>query len=1479
MHRGCYKSLAAEVVAMEADESLSDVERKVVALVRQEGTACDDNAVELVARVSSSPQCVECLRCRRLVTVVAMLQLLERRETTVSSEVFGMFVKIAGFACDGCYSGLMFGLLVESVPPGFVWEREAVEAVGGLLRTESVQGDPDASISLVKFVEMVVGNGNGESITCILNVLRVLIEQRCLVVAGHEVEILAKFTMMEELLWSGDEQAMLFVGSCCQWITSEQMDKYLGVVAKAYCGFASDALDLGDETRSPVHSLPAVCEDAVPEEETEVVEQDDVQEFRRLRPELMASLEDLSKVISQAVMERNELTCRFLGLLTEESRNRFYELMLASLPERGKRSLIVCYEHLLNMMASSNPLSVASNLALLFDASVFDPACTVFGPESIDVITNACRGAVMETIALQLPSLVDDLIRRHQSHCFLLAEISGRVCSYPALMVEVAQRGDIVRILSDTVLRLRYLGANFETRAAILTMFFQIMTGNFRVNGQHVLELNSFVRPVLRFMNEKSLMRPIWEVLGAAMISTQICENDTLSPTVAYLIRFTEQFPQFLGNVLSVVVDAVSFRPELCKSFSSFLCVSIRLMKECPSCTEHVLELLTAVSNSDSSFELSSDDMLTLSQCLTPSHRGIVVNLISGSFSLKSSKKFSLIQRVHFIPLLFVVFLNEMDLALRLLCQWAAGSSYNAKQLHVGAVDLFLLEWLKSDGHVAYKGVNLHFKASKEVVLQLLRAISSVEFNETVTAEFIDVISVMKDSEMIRSLQTVLEVHGQRTCRIGTLPVSAEVIGVTSSLIHGGFTISFLISGSRFVATGPEATAHIISFEDQAGVVLSVSVVNGDLFVIARTKSVRTSALICKVCDLSGWFTFVLHLDGIGRDDGRIVTYVDGSILRTCEFHIPPLADGPIKTRIGGYFTEGNGPVLEIEQARVRRLAVFHRVLTEKESWYLVHSDIFWDSCLFSLYTQHDVCSNGLKVMVNGPDNDGLFGAIGKANNICRLFLTYNETENHIILDILGRVLRHSRDKKAAADAAAVLLGKPRTYKLYQTLFVIVKGIKDVDTQITWFENVLINLDLWGSDDRIISHWNSILLDNFSHAFYRKSYFKYFLHKLTDPSFESLVLLKRVRHSNSSASGDVSAVLSLVSKNVVAYITLLRDIADTMNPAQRDEALVILSFLHSEDIDVVLLILETVPRINNKKFFCLIPSMLKNLKSKEQLVSKLEPYFDTLPSLFALACAIAIECSRCTISKVPRIAVIEPMWYLYPVLFYVKSEEPTRSAIATYLAENSLKATSYLERIVFLAMALTRDSGGAHLCSLLVERLISAVDICNRSQRTVLFWAILTCVLFSIESKENARQASFHASSEHESVDYSSIIRFAEDCLPHLHFVFRPKIHEPCFVSAIKLAVHIAESAGTAELKSSFRSSDVVVYRYSEIARGLRLCFKLSDVVTLEDFEQMNQVMEHVVQHQVTKYLQWANAKTGFRSELRVLADDIPGHF
>ena len=1470
MHRG--QGLAAEVAEMDF-ESLSDLEREVVVLVHEDGTACDDSAVELVARLSGTPQCVNCQRCRRLVTVVAMLQLLERRETIVSSEVFSMFVRIAGFACDSSYSGLMFELLMESVPPGFSWEREAVEVVVGLLRAES-----EAYGALVRFVEVVVGSGNGESVTCVLGVLRVLIEQRCPAVAGHEAEILAQFTMMEELLRSGDEPAVMLVGACCQWIPSEQMDEYLGIVAHGYCAFASDALDLGGETRNPVHSLQAVCEDAVPEEETDV-EQDGVHEFRRLRPELLASLEDLAGVISQAVMERNKLTCRFLELLREEYRDRFYEVMLASLPERGKRSVIACYVHLLNMVTGSNPLSVASNLGVIFDSSMFDPECTVFGPESIDVITNACRGAVMETIALQLPNFVQDLIRQHQSHCFLLAEISGRICSYPSLMVEVAQCSDIIRILSDTVLRLRHLGANFETRAAILTMFFQIMTGNVRVDGQHVLELNYFVRPVLRFMNEKSLTVLILKVLSAAMISTRIGENDTFSPTVAYLIHFAEQFPQFFGSVLSVVVDVVSFRPELSKSFSSFLCVAIRLLKECPSCTQHVLELLTAVSNSDKSFELSSDGILALSQCLTPNHRGFVVNLISGSFSRKSSKKFSLIQRAHFLPLLFVTFLNEMDLALRLLYQWAAASSYNAKQLHIGSVDLLLLEWLKGNGAVVYKGLNLRFQASKEVVLQLLRAISSVEFNETVAAEFVDVISVTKDRDTIRLLQSVLEAQEQKTCRIGTLPVSAEVIGVTSSLIHGGFTISFMISGRRFVATGREATAHVISFEDQTGVVLSVSVVNGDLFVIARTKTVRTSAFICKVCDLSGWATLALHLDGIGRDDGKIVIYVDGSILRTCGFHIAPLADGPIKTKIGGYFTEGNGPVLEIEQARVRRLALFQRVLDEKESWYLSHSDILSDSCLFSLYTAHDVCANGLKVMANRHHNS-LFGGIGEGNSICRLLLTYNETENDIILDILGRVLRNSRDKNVAADAAAVLLGKPRTYKLYQMLFAIVKGIEDVDTQSTWFENVLINLDLWGCDDKIISHWNSILLDNFSHVFYRKSYFKYFLHKLTDPSFESLVLLKRVRHANSSESGDINAVLSLVSTNAVAYITLLRDIADTMNQVKRDEALVILSFLQSEDINNVLLVLETVSRINNKKFFCLIPSMLKNLKAKEQLVSKLEPYFDMLPSLFALACAIALECSRVTITKVPKIAVIEPMWYLYPVLFYVKSEEPTRSAIATYLAENSLRATSYLERIVFLTMALARDSG-ARECSLLVERLVSAVDVCSRSQRTVLFWAILTCVLFSIESKENAKQASLApTSSEHESMYCSSIIRFAEDCIPHLHLVFRPKIHDPCFLSAIKLAVQIAESPGTAELKSSFRSlSDAVVYRYGDIARGLRSCLKLSEVSTLEDFAQMNEVMEHVVQHRLAKYLQWANEKTGFRNELRVLGDDIRGHF
>jgi hypothetical protein len=198
-----------------------------------------------------------------------------------------------------------------------------------------------------------------------------------------------------------------------------------------------------------------------------------------------------------------------------------------------------------------------------------------------------------------------------------------------------------------------------------------------------------------------------------------------------------------------------------------------------------------------------------------------------------------------------------------------------------------------------------------------------------------------------------------------------------------------------------------------------------------------------------------------------------------------------------------------------------------------------------------------------------------------------------------------STDKSLPAQFASVLKGRNLSVTIYRQAVQIVIDIQDNETQLAWFEDVLLNLELW-RDPTVIREWNPLLLMTFHKFFYAKSYLRYLLHQIEFLTKESTPFLQRLFHVNPEHNDAnfqyLFALLFRYQSDQVRLSQLLQIVRDAPTTIRRSLVHTLFNFLKSENIDIVILVIECLCRHSGSGFYMEILSILDGLRLSDALL-------------------------------------------------------------------------------------------------------------------------------------------------------------------------------------------------------------------------------------------------------------------------------------
>ena len=1298
--------------------------------------------------IASSPQEL------KILLIAAAFQLFSRirfSREPMSNADFLMFIQIANRGCDRTVQSVykfalfVFDLLIENTPPSFEWTDECMGHVIQMVKNKHLDGEFYPLVE--RFVTRILNLSDKRYWKSVIELVFWLIKEECPVVKGHEIALFNRIEMLDLLLYENDRSAVMLVGACARKLDSDMREHYLEVIGQVYCLAAKMDLKISEPTK--VHDLPALYKGAVAREEKSMIESTGNYSFDSFPSQLVVTMDNFINEIPDAMVSANRMIKDFLAMLSLPDQRLFFEKVrefLSGSSKEEKLCILFRHLHLFHIMGSSF-LGEKENLNVILDDVMFDPTRTAFGPETLDEKINEYRAAVVDVFAHHVPNCLETLCQRQQGKCFLLAELAARFCLYYDFDFSVLGTNNTVRLFSDTLVALRNMGSDFAPRMAIFRLFFHYL--QCKVNGRVLLSEGHFVNSFLRFLYEKGMTDAILQALNDSfanmtysdLVSSQSKQNTeslhVLNETTNYLLTFIDRAPEMFVKVASFVTETVTLNPELCVEFLPFLDMFMKQLKHKndPAEFHNAVTLLSAISTATPSFELSMEYLQILSQVITSEHFTLLLNLAGGSSSVSSNKiNYFLIRRPSFLPLLFVAFgkdINQMNDFLEYLKKLVIDRcDYNVFKLHEGGVDSILLKWLQSGPKITHRGIVIEFQARKQLVLEVLALITSTTSDFSIARKFTNAIySKPTDTDLIQCLSNLVVKANNRfttTYSIGTLPEFGAIDDLNGNDMNGSFIFSFWLRNDQSILAGSTAFSHIVSLRDTKGCVFSLSMINNTPYAIFEDDK-KTLVSLCQRMTSNKWTHFLVVFRN--REDGSISTLKDGEPLHDSEFRPIRMAPGKLKVTFGGYTYDHRLHRYEgMVAGKIAKLSMFKRMLTMEEIEGIFLRDDVPNDCLFYLSAPRHVRRNSKDIPLHSNAYTGVSIAnaiVQSPTNIRRLFLAFCQTSDPMLLSILSKVITKSKDKSLVAEVATMLLNMKRDYRLYLMLFKLVRGIKDQNTKFVWFQDVLINVDMWDvQDSRIVSHWTSLLtLSDFAPFFNNPGTFPhfnpflYFLLRIEDPTPEAILLMKRVGRMGANGFNDTNALLYVLFRNkdnakrVCIYLSILRDVADKIVQTHATKCLALLQLVEYDDTAVVAGAIETLAAIFDDKFFALIPTILEKVKVSEELLSKLVTATSSFPAIFALLCAIRLINEEASITPVPEGALLKPRWYVYPTILYAKSEEPLRTELANYLVRNSIAAPEHMQKIIFLLINITKFAQHAEFdpCRDLLAHLGSAV--------------------------------------------------------------------------------------------------------------------------------------------------------------------------
>jgi hypothetical protein len=397
-----------------------------------------------------------------------------------------------------------------------------------------------------------------------------------------------------------------------------------------------------------------------------------------------------------------------------------------------------------------------------------------------------------------------------------------------------------------------------------------------------------------------------------------------------------------------------------------------------------------------------------------------------------------------------------------------------------------------------------------------------------------------------------------------------------------------------------------------------------------------------------------------------ISSYKDGQRLHDSEF-VPIAFHGDIDVSIGDSTRD-----LIDDFGRVAQICLFKGEIDEEIDEVLMYEGKSSD-CAFSSYA----VAMAEQTLVASLQHESL---------IRKLMIGFLEIRDEKLLAVLTQVIRFSKDKSLPWLVKERLTDPPQKY--FWLFEKLISEIEDNETQKVWFEEILLNGNMWGwKSPRVLKYWKSVCIVKFEKFFGKKSYFQYFLMHFDDLVPDSVLFLKRV----ALRSLDIDGVSALFSKlfeypqQSLFYLELIRDLADLVLRLKFNNSSCLFGFIGNDDPKIVILAIECLYLLGRNEFFHRIIEICHLVHATEELLRELEASLDRMPGLFSLTCALALFNRNLQISTTPRAMPEGSAWWFFPLLLYVTCDEPPRNALAQWLVEKVIKAPQHFGVVLELA--------------------------------------------------------------------------------------------------------------------------------------------------------------------------------------------------
>ncbi|OHS97071.1 hypothetical protein TRFO_09605 [Tritrichomonas foetus] len=1070
----------------------------------------------------------------------------------------------------------------------------------------------------------------------------------------------------------------------------------------------------------------------------------------------------------------------FVEMLKPELINLFFDEMIRALSHfhtNDGYSVFAVFLFFVNIL-EKYPNICEVYIPYLFDDFLFHPKYTVFGPFSLDPTINLFRSTIIDMIAAHSPKLFYDLLNSFKEYPFLFTEILGRLLF--KVPIKKLMSDTAFKMISDVYDNLQYINAPSYARSTIISFILQYLK-----NPSTFYEcLNSrfFIDSFFKMMFEKGVTKIFLNVLQESLC--MINDKETINKLTImkeYLLMAASRCPEIKQQILFFVSGISSIKPYYISLFHDFLGLFLSDLKikhtaslpQLQKSINYTISFLSDVSSYEGEkFSLSPEYFSILADNIDLISFENLINLISESKIIKTTSQF-LMKRPDFLLLLFIKYNNkseEIVKILTILLKLAQYSEYNCRALHDGKVDLILLNLLDNQMPVTINRRSINFnvddKTKKKIVIPLIKLICKSKSNNEIAKFFTNSITERKSFELLKLLDELLSslsVEPSSQYQVGNNSSFCEITGLSTSVLNGDFTISFFLKTDPGSLLNNTTIINLITFHDKSHHRFSISLINGVLFASLTSDSLHTMVSLSPRMNFNKWTFYTIEFSK--HEQGfRILTFKDFERLHDSDFCPLNFDNGQMKITLGGYKYHGKLNISNqtLHCGYISSIRMYNRVITLDE---LHLNGVFSDKAPSDyFFSSYDFPPNFSKTNFSFENNKVHMNATFSRNNhdieklndlICHYDKYFINSILQMPLNLLNRIvsiLRYlvssSSSKKLSADLAGVFnnISDKISYQTFITLTNIVNTIKNAYIRDLWLEDIVFNLNIWVKckDFPLILRYLRDYVDYYSRFLSMKNYFSYFLPNynkyLNDKSVidDFSMFMARTSYVNLSTK-DCDLLFSYISNsnNKITYLNLVLNMTKPILKIKYPADQKLYSFLQSDKMDIVINTIIVLHSLCINDFHARIIAILQLISlDRKDLLTELEKHVENNPNIFSLTCSLALTLGS-PVTVIPRSVSTSDLWFVFPILLTLKSEEELRTKILDFISLNAVSCNQ-LEMIINFVILLDVASNHApdfDIVQQLLTYMINASREYNINVRFIVFFNTVSTIFFHLNGK------------------------------------------------------------------------------------------------------------------------------------------------